>query len=57
MAGTPAALKLIASTTALTAVDGTQDAWLLVTVVDSEWSLTAGPTHYDSGAPLRRSDN
>jgi hypothetical protein len=33
--GTPAALKLTASTTTLSAVDGTQDAWLLVTVVDS----------------------
>jgi hypothetical protein len=33
--GTPAALKLTSSTTTLTAVDGTQDAWLLVTVVDS----------------------
>jgi beta-galactosidase len=32
--GTPAALKLTANTTTLTAVDGTQDAWLLVTVVD-----------------------
>jgi hypothetical protein len=34
-AGTPAGLKLTASTTTLTAADGTQDAWLLVTVVDS----------------------
>jgi len=33
--GTPAGLKLTSSTTTLTAVDGTQDAWLLVTVVDS----------------------
>jgi hypothetical protein len=34
-AGTAAGLKLTSSTTTLTAVDGTQDAWLLVTVVDS----------------------
>lgn len=34
-AGTPAGLKLTASATTLTAVDGTQDAWLLVAVVDS----------------------
>jgi len=33
--GTPAGLKLTSSTTTLTAVDGTQDAWLNVTVVDS----------------------
>jgi beta-galactosidase len=35
IAGTPAGLKLTSSTTVLTAVDGTQDAWLLVTVVDA----------------------
>ena len=36
-AGTPAGLKLTSSSTAsLTAVDGTQDAWLLVTVVETE---------------------
>jgi hypothetical protein len=35
IAGTPAGLKLTSSTTELTAVDGTQDAWLLVTVVDA----------------------
>ena len=34
--GTPAGLKLASSTTTLTAVDGTEDAWLNVTVVDSE---------------------
>jgi len=34
-AGTPAGLKLTASTTALSTVDGTEDAWLLVTVVDA----------------------
>jgi hypothetical protein len=34
-AGTAAGLKLTSSTTALSAVDGTQDAWLLVTVVDA----------------------
>ncbi len=33
--GTPAGLKLTSSTTMLSAVDGTQDAWLLVTVVDA----------------------
>ena len=33
--GTPAGLKLTSSTATLSAVDGTQDAWLLVTVVDS----------------------
>ena len=35
IAGTPAGLKLTSSTMVLTAVDGTQDAWLLVTVVDA----------------------
>ena len=34
-AGTPAGLKLTTSTTTLSAVDGTQDAWLYVTVVDT----------------------
>ena len=34
-AGTAAGLKLTSSTTTLSAVDGTQDAWLLVTVVDA----------------------
>jgi beta-galactosidase len=33
--GTPAGLKLTSSTATLSAVDGTQDAWLLITVVDS----------------------
>ena len=33
--GTAAGLKLTSSTATLSAVDGTQDAWLLVTVVDS----------------------
>ena len=33
--GKPAGLKLTSNTTTLTAVDGTQDAWLNVTVVDS----------------------
>jgi beta-galactosidase len=34
-AGTPAALKLTSSTTTLSAVDGTEDAWLLVSVLDA----------------------
>jgi beta-galactosidase len=34
-AGTAAGLMLTSSTTTLSAVDGTQDAWLLVTVVDA----------------------
>jgi Glycosyl hydrolases family 2, TIM barrel domain/Glycosyl hydrolases family 2, sugar binding domain/Glycosyl hydrolases family 2 len=34
-AGTAAGLKLTSSTTTLSTVDGTQDAWLLVTVVDA----------------------
>ncbi len=34
-AGTPAGLTLTSSTTTLSSVDGTQDAWLLVTVVDA----------------------
>ena len=34
-AGTPAGLTLTSSTASLSAVDGTQDAWLLVTVVDA----------------------
>ncbi len=34
-AGTAAGLTLTSSTTSLSAVDGTQDAWLLVTVVDA----------------------
>jgi autotransporter-associated beta strand protein len=39
--GTPAALQLTASTTNFTAVDGTQDAQLLVTVLDASGNATS----------------
>jgi hypothetical protein len=63
VAGTPAALKLTASTTTLTAVDGTQDAWLLVTVVDSSgqpinnnvpvtFTVTSGPGEFPTGPTM-----
>ena len=43
--GTAAALKLSASTTTLTAVDGTQDAQVMVTVVDASGNaLSSTPT-------------
>jgi hypothetical protein len=61
--GTPAGLKLTASTTTLTAVDGTQDAWLLVTVVDSggkpisnnvtvTLTVTSGPGEFPTGPSI-----
>ena len=61
--GTPAALKLTASTTTLTAVDGTQDAWLLVTVVDASGkpisntatvtlAVTSGPGEFPTGPSI-----
>ena len=61
--GTPAALKLTASTTTLSAVDGTQDAWLLVTVVDSSGkpisnnvkvtlAVTSGPGEFPTGPSI-----
>jgi beta-galactosidase len=62
-AGTPAALKLTSSTTTLTAVDGTEDAWLLVTVVDSSGkpisnnvtvtlTITSGPGEFPTGPSI-----
>jgi len=62
-AGTPAGLKLTASTTTLTAVDGTQDVWLLVTVVDSSdkpisnnvtvtLTVTSGPGEFPTGPSI-----
>jgi beta-galactosidase len=61
--GTAAALKLTASTTTLTAVDGTQDAWLLVTVVDASGkaisntvkvtlTVTSGPGEFPTGPSI-----
>jgi beta-galactosidase len=61
--GTPAGLKLTTSTTTLTAVDGTQDAWLLVTVVDSAGkplsnnvpvtlTITSGPGEFPTGPSI-----
>jgi len=61
--GTPAGLKLTASTTTLTAVDGTQDVWLLVTVVDSggkpisnnvtvTLTVTSGPGEFPTGPSI-----
>jgi hypothetical protein len=61
--GTPAGLKLTASTTTLSAVDGTQDAWLLVTVVDSSGkaisnnitvtlTVTSGPGEFPTGPSI-----
>ncbi len=61
--GTPAGLKLTTSTTTLTAVDGTQDAWLLVTVVDAggtplsnevpvTLTVTSGPGEFPTGPSI-----
>jgi hypothetical protein len=61
--GTPAGLKLTASTATLTAVDGTEDAWLLVTVVDSNGTplsnnvpvkleVTSGPGEFPTGPSI-----
>ncbi len=62
-AGTAAGLSLTASTTALSAVDGTQDAWLLVSVVDSSGkpinntatitlTLKSGPGEFPTGPSI-----
>jgi len=62
-AGTAAGVKLTASTTTLTAVDGTQDVWLLVTVVDSSGkpisnnvtitlTVTSGPGEFPTGTSI-----
>ena len=62
-AGTPAGLKLATSTAALTAVDGTQDAWLLVTVVDASgkpisnnvpvsFTIKSGPGEFPTGPSI-----
>ncbi len=61
--GTPAGLKLTTSTTTLSAVDGTQDAWLLVTVVDSAGkpisnnvtvtlTISSGPGEFPTGPSI-----
>ena len=61
--GTPAALKLTSSTMTLSAVDGTQDAWLLVTVVDASGkpissnvtvtlTVTSGPGEFPTGPSI-----
>ena len=61
--GTAAGLKLTSSTTTLSAVDGTQDAWLLVTVVDSSGkaisnnvtvtlTVTSGPGEFPTGPSI-----
>jgi beta-galactosidase len=62
-AGTAAGLKLTASTPTLAAVDGTQDAWLLVTVVDSSGkpisntatvtlTIKSGPGEFPTGPSI-----
>ncbi len=62
-AGTPAGLKLTSSTPTLSAVDGTQDAWLLVTVVDSSGkpisnnvpvtlTIKSGPGEFPTGPSI-----
>lgn len=62
-AGTPAALKLTSSTTTLSAVDGTQDAWLLVTVVNASaqaisnnvpvtLTIKSGPGEFPTGPSI-----
>jgi hypothetical protein len=61
--GTPAALKLEADKTSLAAVDGTDDAQLIVTVVDSKGipisnnvpvtlSITSGPGEFPTGTSI-----
>ncbi len=61
--GTPAGLQLTSSTTTLSEVDGTQDAWLLVTVVDSSGNpisnnvtvtltVTSGPGEFPTGPSI-----
>ena len=62
-AGTAAALMLTSSTPTLSAVDGTQDAWLLVTVVDSSGkaisnnvpvtlTIKSGPGEFPTGPSI-----
>jgi hypothetical protein len=62
-AGTPAGLKLASSTTTLSSVDGTQDAWLLVTVVDASGkpisnnvpvtlTIKSGPGEFPTGPSI-----
>ena len=62
-AGTPAGLKLTASTTTLSAVDGTQDALVTVTVVDASGkaisnnvpvtlTVTSGPGEFPTGPSI-----
>jgi beta-galactosidase len=61
--GTPAGLKLTASTTTLASVNGTDDAWLLATVVDSSGkpisnnvtvtlTITSGPGEFPTGPSI-----
>lgn len=62
-AGTPAGLQLTASTTALSAVNGTQDAQLIVTVLDASGkaisnnvpvtlTVTSGPGEFPTGPSI-----
>jgi beta-galactosidase len=62
-AGTPAGLQMTASTTTLSAVDGTQDAQLLVTVLDASGkpvsndvpvtlAVTSGPGEFPTGPSI-----
>ena len=62
-AGTAAGLKLTSSTTTLSTVDGTQDAWLLVTVVDASGkpisnnvpvtlTIKSGPGEFPTGPSI-----
>ena len=62
-AGTAAGLKLTSSTTTLSAVDGTQDAWLYVTVVDASGTaisntatvtltIKSGPGEFPTGPSI-----
>jgi hypothetical protein len=61
--GTPAGLKLTSSTTTLSAADGTEDAWLLVNVVDASGTpinnnvpvtltVTSGPGEFPTGPSI-----
>src|SRR5206468_9472578 len=61
--GTPAGLKLTSSTTALSAVDGTDDAWVSVTVVDASGkaisnnvpvtlTIKSGPGEFPTGPSI-----
>jgi beta-galactosidase len=62
-AGTAAGLKLTTSTTSLSTVDGTEDAWLLVTIVDASGNpisntatvtltIKSGPGEFPTGTSI-----